>query len=250
MLAAVTAMAVGEAGAATPTAVVVIPAGAADKLVALNVNGPPKEPVVILLTATVGVLAALVNVQVNLAEGFKFATGIVKTLPESVPNGPGGLRDTAVLLSTHAAVVKVKLLFTASVMVTAVVVVVTVTGEGATGAAVPAVVVVIPLIDPVRLVAEKVNGPLAAPVVIFCTATVGIAGLAILLNVQVIWALARTLAAGTVKTVPANTPKVPTGFPDAAALASVHEAELIEKFAANASVIVTAVPLALTVIGA
>ena len=47
VLAVVAAMAVGATGAAVPTATVVIPAGTAERLVAVNVNGPPNEPVVI-----------------------------------------------------------------------------------------------------------------------------------------------------------------------------------------------------------
>ena len=45
--AAETAIAVGAIGAAVPATVVVMLAGAAERLVAVNVNGPPKEPVVI-----------------------------------------------------------------------------------------------------------------------------------------------------------------------------------------------------------
>lgn len=75
------------------------------------------------------------------------------------------------------------------------------------------------------------------------------AGLTILVNVQVIWALARMFVAGIVSTVPASVPKVPAGFPDAAALPSTQLADVIEKFVATVSVIVTAVPLALASIG-
>ena len=160
-------MAVGVIGAAVPTAVVVIADGTAERFVAVNVNGPPNEPVVIFLSAIDGICAALLNVQTNLANGFRLTTGIVNTLPASVPSTPAGFPDVPLLLSTQDAVVRLKLLFAASVKVTAVVVVVTVMGAGATGAAVPAVTVVILLIVPVKLVAVKVNGPLAAPVVIF-----------------------------------------------------------------------------------
>ena len=167
MLAVVAAMAVGATGAAVLTAVVVIPAGAAERFVAVKVNGPPNEPVVIFWIATVGIFAALLKVQVNLADGFRLATGIVSTLPDRVPNAPAGLPEVAKLVSRHEADESVKLALAASVIVTTVVVVVTVMGAGATGAAVPAVVVVILLIVPVRLVAVKLNGPVAAPVVIF-----------------------------------------------------------------------------------
>ena len=80
-------------------------------------------------------------------------------------------------------------------------------------------------------------------------ATSGIAGLTILVNVQVIWALARTLVAGIVSTVPARVPKVPAGFPDAAALPSEQVADVIEKFVATVSVMVTAEPVVVARIG-
>ena len=85
VLAVDTEMAVGATGAAVPTAVVVMPAGTAERLVAVTVNGPPKEPVVIFWIATVCAFAALVKVQVNLAKVFRFATGMVKTLPARLP---------------------------------------------------------------------------------------------------------------------------------------------------------------------
>ena len=160
-------MAVGATGAAVPTAVVVIPAGAEERFVAVKVNGPPNEPVVIFWIATVGNFAALVKVQVNLAKVFRFATGIVSTLPAREPKAVAGLPEVPELVSRQEADESVKLGSAASVIVTAVVVVVTVIGAGATGAAVPAVTVVILLIVPVRLVAVKLNGPVAAPVVIF-----------------------------------------------------------------------------------
>ena len=167
MFAAVAGIAVGVTGAAVFTAVVLIPAGAAERLVAVKVNGPPNEPVVIFWIATVGIFAALVKVQSNLAKVFKLATGMVRTLPARLPMAVDGLPEVAKLVSRHEADESVKLALAASVIVTAVVVVVTVIGAGAAGAAVPAVVVVILPIVPVRLVAVKVNGPVAAPVVIF-----------------------------------------------------------------------------------
>ena len=117
--------------------------------------------------AMVGRFAALVKVQVNLAKGFRLATGMVMTLPDKLPKLPAGLPEVALLVSAQVAVVKVKLALAASVKVTAVTTDVTVMAAGATGAAVPAVVVVILLIVPARLVAVKVNGPLTVPVVIF-----------------------------------------------------------------------------------
>lgn len=117
--------------------------------------------------AIVGRFAALVKVQLNFANGFKLATGMVMTLPDRLPKFPEGLPEVAVLVSAQVAVVKVKLALAASVNVTGVTTDVTVMAAGATGAAVPAVVVVILLMVPERLVAVKVNGPLTAPVVIF-----------------------------------------------------------------------------------
>ncbi len=70
-----------------------------------------------------------------------------------------------------------------------------------------------------------------------------------LLNVQVICALARMLVAGTVNTLPASVPKVVPGLPEAAEFVSTHEAVLIEKLAASVSVMVTAVPRVVAEIG-
>ena len=158
---------------------------------------------------------------------FMFATGMVRTLPARLPMAVDGLPEVAKLVSRHEADVSVKLLLAASVIVTADTVVVTAIGAGATGAAVPAVAVVILLIAPVKFVAVKVNGPLAAPVVIFCTATVGIAGFTMLLKVQVICALLRILTAGIVRTPVANTtvPNAVPGLPEAAAFVSKQDAE-------------------------
>jgi hypothetical protein len=57
---------------------------------------------------------------------------------------------------------------------------------GTTGAAVPAAVVEIFAGAPTRFVALKTNGPPGKPVVIFWIATSGIAGLTILVKVQII----------------------------------------------------------------
>jgi hypothetical protein len=64
-----------------------------------------------------------------------------------------------------------------------------------------------------------------------------------LVNRQVICALARILVAGIVSTLPDSVPNEPAGLPEAAAFASEQEAEVIVKFVAKVSVIVTAVPL-------
>jgi len=113
-----------------------------------------------------------------------------------------------------------------------------------------AAVVVIFAGVPARFVAVKLNGPPAKSVVIFWIATRGMAGLTMLVNVQVICALARTLVAGMVSVLAAKVPKVPTGFPDTAALLSEQLADVIVKFVATVSVTVTAVPVALAKIGA
>ena len=72
----------------------------------------------------------------------------------------------------------------------------------------------------------------------------------VLVKVQVICALARTLVAGMVSTVLANVPKLPAGLPEAAALPSAQLAAVRVKLATTGSVIVTAVPIADAKIGA
>jgi hypothetical protein len=57
------------------------------------------------------------------------------------------------------------------------------------------------------------------------------------------------LAAAIVSWFPASVPKVPVGFPDAAALASVQFADVMVKFVASVSVILTWVPSVVTRIG-
>jgi hypothetical protein len=99
-----------------------------------------------------------------------------------------------------------------------------------------------------RFVAVNVNGPPAAPKVIFCTATVATeAVFTALVIVQVILAAAKTLAAGMVSTLPARDPKL-AGFPVMAEFASVHVAAVAVKLEAGVSVIVTAVLNVVTLI--
>ena len=62
VLNAVTLMAAGEDGVATPAPVVVMAMGFEAKLVAVNVNGPPIAAVVIFCSATVAVFGVFVNV--------------------------------------------------------------------------------------------------------------------------------------------------------------------------------------------
>lgn len=92
----------------------------------------------------------------------------------------------------------------------------------------------------VRFVDVNVNGPPEAPVVVFCTETVGVAALRPLVMTQVICAAAKTFAAGMVTTLPANDPNV-GGLPVIGALASEQLTAEIAKLAVGVSVIVTSV---------
>ena len=76
------------------------------------------------------------------------------------------------------------------------------------------------------------------------------AGLTILVKVQLIWALTRINEAGIVRVFAARVPKVPAGLPEATALLSVQLAETIVKLVANVSVRFTAVAVAMTGVGA
>ena len=111
--------------------------------------------------------------------------------------------------------------------------VVTVSAVGAAGAGVPAVVVVIVAGAADKLATEKLNGPPATLVVVFRMETV--AGFAVLVMVQVIWAAGKTLAAGTVSTALAKLPKL-AGFPVKPELASVHMADVAVKLGVTVSV--------------
>ena len=183
-----------------------------------------------------------------LAKVLKLAAGMVMTLPAIEPK-LAGFPEVPALVSVHVPLDRLKLLLAASVRVTGLRMLVTGTLTGTTGAAVPAVVVEIFGIVPARLVPVKLNGPPGNSVVIFCTATKGMAGLTILVKVQVICALERMLVAGMVSTLPARVPNVPAGFPDAPALPSEQLADEMVKFVATVSVMVTAVPLVVARIG-
>jgi hypothetical protein len=76
------------------------------------------------------------------------------------------------------------------------------------------------------------------------------AGFTVLVNVQVICAPARMFAAGIVTIVPAKLPKLPAGLPEATAFASEQLAAVRVKFVTTGSVIVTAVAVALAMMGA
>ena len=193
-------------------------------------------------------MGALVKVQTIFEKSFKLMAGTVMILPASVPK-LGGFPVVPELVSVQAPLDRLKLVLAASVKVTGLALLVTVLLIGVTGAAVPAIVVVIFGGAPVKLVAVKLNGPPGNPVVIFWIATTGIAGLTVLVKVQVICALVRMLAAGMVSTVPASVPNVPAGLPEAAAFPSEQLADVRVKFATTGSVMVTAVPVALARIG-
>ena len=151
-------MAVGEAGVAVAAAVVVIGAGLEAKLLAVKVKGPPKDPAVIFCRVSVAGLGVLVKVQMIFAFCFKFSAATVMTFPDKLPK-LAGLPDTAAFVSVHEPVVKLKLALAASVNVTGLATLVTVVEAGVTGAAIPAVVVVIFAGVPARLVTVKLNGP-------------------------------------------------------------------------------------------
>jgi hypothetical protein len=109
----------------------------------------------------------------------------------------------------------------------------TVSTVGAAGAGVPAVVVVMAAGAADKFATEKLNGPPATFVVVFRTETV--AGFAVLVMVQVIWAAGKTLAAGTVSTAPARPPKL-AGLPVKPEFASVHVADVAVKLDVTVSV--------------
>ena len=101
--------------------------------------------------------------------------------------------------------------------------VLTLIAVGAAGAGVPATVVLMAAGADARFATAKLNGPPGAPVVVLRMATV--AGIAVLVMTQLICAAGKTLAAGTVSTLPVRLPKL-AGLPVKLALASVHDAEV------------------------
>ena len=159
-------------------------AGVEERLVDVNVKGPPAEPNVVFCNATVAATAAfsvLVIVQVICAAATTLAAGMVIILPANVPK-LAGLPVIAALASAQVADEAEKFAAGVSVIVTAVLKAVTVMAVGEAGVAVFVADVVIAAGAEVRLVAENVNGPPMAPEVIFCKATV--AGLAVLVKMQ------------------------------------------------------------------
>jgi hypothetical protein len=157
---------VGDAGVAVPTATVVTLGGFEARFVAVNVNGPPNDPVVIFCKVNVAGFGVLVNVQTIFAKSFKFIAGTVMVLPAKLPK-LAGLPDVPALVSVQVPLLKLKLAFAPSVNVTGFALFVTVLLTTVVGAAVPAAVVVMFGGAPLKFVAVNVNGPPANPVVIF-----------------------------------------------------------------------------------
>ena len=110
-------MAVGEAGVGVLAATVVMLAGVEAKFVTVNVNGPPNEPAVVFCKANVGGFGTLSNVQMILANGFKFTAGTVMMLPARLPK-LAGLPVVPEFVSVQLPLDNVKLVLAASVSVT------------------------------------------------------------------------------------------------------------------------------------
>ena len=87
------------------------------RFVAVKVNGPPNPPDVIFCKANVGGFGVLVKVHTIRAKVLKFTTGTVITLPASVPK-LAGFPEVAALVSMQTPLLRLKLLFAASVNVT------------------------------------------------------------------------------------------------------------------------------------
>jgi hypothetical protein len=175
----------------------------------------------------------LVNVQLICAAGKTLAAGTAINNPVNVPKLLG-LPVTTEFASVQLAPAIVKNGLLLSETCTIELSVLTAIAGGAVGAAEPIIVVVIAAGAEAKFETEKLNGPPSPPVVIFCTAT--LAGFATLVIVQAICAVGNTLAAGTVKTLPARLPKL-AGLPVKLEFPSVHVAEAALKLALAASVI-------------
>ena len=104
---------------------------------------------------------------------------------------------------------------------------------GAGGAGVAVAVVVIAAGADARFATEKLNGPPLVFDVVLRMATV--AGFAVLVNVQMIWAAGRTFAAATVSTFAARLPKL-AGLPVKLEFASLHVADVALKLVLTPSV--------------
>jgi hypothetical protein len=80
---------VGDAGVAVPTATVVTLGGFEARFVAVNVNGPPNDPVVIFCKVNVAGFGVLVNVQTIFAKSLRLTAGTVIVLPAKLPKLAG-----------------------------------------------------------------------------------------------------------------------------------------------------------------
>lgn len=169
-----------------------------------------------------GALPALVKTQVIWAAGNTLAAGMVSNWPTKVPKLPL-LPVTAEFVSVQLALAMLKSVLVFSEICTTLLSVLMVIAVGATGVGVATDAVVMPAGAEAKLATEKVKGPPGPPVVVFCTFTV--AGNAVLVMMQLICAAGRTLAAGTVRMLPARLPKF-AGFPVKLALASEQEADV------------------------
>ena len=147
-------------------AAVVIFVGLDARLIAVNVNGPPNEPVVIFCKANVAGLGALVKVHTIFEKSFRFTAGTVMVLPAKIPK-LAGLPVVPELVSVQVPLDKIKFTLAASVIVTGLALLETVLLIGVVGAAVAAAVVVMFGGRPVKFVAVKLKGPPAKPAVIF-----------------------------------------------------------------------------------
>ena len=230
---------------AEPAPVVVTAAGAPVPVaVRLNWSAAARrpEPERAFWKVIFGALPALVKVQVICAAGSTLAAGMASSRPVSVPKVPT-LPVTAELASVQLALVIVNRALAPSEICTTEFKVVTLIAVGEAGAGVPAVIVVMLAGAEARFATAKVKGPPGAPVVVFRTATV--AGIAVLVMMQLICAAGSTLAAGTVSTLPARLPKL-AGLPVKPELASLQVAEVAVKLALAPSVICTCVLVVVT----
>ena len=236
---------IGDEVIAAPAPVVLIAAGAPVPVaISLNWSAAAKRPEAAnaFCSPRVGALPALVNLQMICAAGNTLAAGMAINWPVRLPKVPT-LPVTTELASVQLAPVIVKNELAPSEICTTEFNVLTLLATGATGAGVPAVVVVIAAGAEARFETAKLKAPPGAPVVIFCTATV--ASLAALVMEQLIWAAGSTLAEGTVNTLPVRLPKL-AGLPVKLEFASSQIADAAVKLVLAASVICTCVFAAVT----
>lgn len=169
-----------------------------------TVSVPPLSLVTVLASVRVGSLL-LVKLHVKSAPAFTFALGIVSVLLTKLPMLPVFV-VIALFASVQDAEANAKPVAGVSVNVTAEPKVEILTAAGLAGAAVPAVVVVIPKGVLAKLVCAKVNTPPTSPTVVLVSLTVGVL---VFVKVQVKSEPAFTLASGIVSVFPANEPIEP-----------------------------------------